>query len=112
MVSDWWQTYADVCRQSLTIKRYTSTAANRTSDDYAVRGNARQYSAPELIGAIRQGDWHVVVLAEDLVSLDFPLPVLGSDRVVVDDREMAIIMPKSRKDFDGNLVAYELQCRG
>lgn len=112
MTSDWWITYKDLCQQSITLKRYTGNDVSRTSSQYSVMGNARQYSAPELVGAIRQGDYHVIVLAEDLIAQDFPLPIVGTDRVLVDDKELAVIMPKQRKDFAGILVAYELQCRG
>jgi hypothetical protein len=36
-------------------------------------------------GAIRQGDREVIVMAADLAAQGFPLPVLKSDRVVIDE---------------------------
>jgi hypothetical protein len=112
MSSEWWEVYRDLCQQTLVLKRYTTTDPDRVADEYSVRGNARQYLDHELVGAIRQGDYRIVVLAEDLIDLSFPLPIVGTDRIMVGDLELAILIPNQRKDFDGNLVAYELHCRG
>jgi hypothetical protein len=35
-------------------------------------------------GAIRQGDREVLVMAADLAAQGFPLPVLKSDRIIID----------------------------
>jgi len=112
MSSDWWQTYRDLCRQPLTVKRYTGAGVNRPSFETAVRGNARQFSSAELLADIRQGDYQVILLMEDLIAQQFALPVTSADKIVVDGKEISVIVAKLRKDLDGNQVAYECQCRG
>jgi hypothetical protein len=104
--------YARVLQEPIVVRRYTGTGTSRPHFDVEVRGKASQYDADELIGTIQQGDQKVIFLADDLVSRQFALPVISSDKIVVRGKELAIINPGQRKAPDGTLIAYEIQVRG
>jgi hypothetical protein len=82
--------YQRQCLQNISVRRYSGTGVARTKNDYAAHGNAHAYSAKELVVGITQGDIKVVVIANDLVANNLTLPVITSDKVVVDGRECAI----------------------
>jgi hypothetical protein len=54
------------------------------------------YSASK-VGAIRQGDRQILVMADDLAAAGFPLPVLKSDRVIVPGDTINIIAVDANK---------------
>lgn len=104
--------YAAELKETIAVRRFTGTGASRAATDTEARGRAWGYSAKELIGAVQQGDQHVLLLADDLTAGGFELPVTMNDRVVIDGKEFAIMSPGVRKAPDGTLIAYELQVRG
>ncbi len=104
--------YAANLLETVTLRRFTGTGADRPKFDANVRGKAWGYTSQELIGTIQQGDQRVLVLVEDLIGTGFALPVTTADMMVVRGQELAIISPGQRKAPDGTLIAYELQCRG
>lgn len=104
--------YRAVCQHAVIVRRYSGTDAARSATNYAAMGNARLYSAKELIGAITQGDQAVIVLAEDLETAGFTFPLKTSDKVVVSSFERAIVAFGERRALDGTLVAYEITARG
>jgi hypothetical protein len=104
--------YKDFCLQSVSIRRFTGPAASRTSTDYAAFGNAALYTAAELVGSVKQGDYKIIVIAGDLTTAGLTLPVTTSDRAVIDSRELGILAVSQRKAPDGTLIAYELAARG
>jgi hypothetical protein len=103
--------YRAVCRQSVTVRRYSGTP--RAATDYVAMGNARTYSGKELAGGIVQGDQRIILIAADLVAAGLTLPLRSSDKVMPGDRELAIIgAPGERKALEGELIAYEVLGRG
>ena len=98
--------------EPITVRRYSGTGASRTAANSEVKGKAWGYTAAEIVGSIIQGDERVLVIADDLEAAGFSLPVKTSDKVVIGDKEKAIISPGQRKAPDGTLIAYELQVRG
>lgn len=109
-------TYRRTCLQPVAIRRYSGTP--RTPQDYAANGNARLYSAAELVGSVQQGDQRVIVIAADLIESGLALPVTNNDRVVVDGLERRITVVGERKALESDdggksiLIAYELTARG
>lgn len=104
--------YAAELRETIIVRRFTGSGANRPKFDAEVRGKAWGYSAKELIGAIQQGDTRCLVLVGDLIAKGMTLPLTSSDKLVVAGKEIAIISPKPRKAEDGTLVAYDIHARG
>lgn len=103
--------YRRMCKHRVTIRRYVTSGGVRRSANYPVMGNARLYSANELVNGIVQGDWKIIALAEDLDGLGFPHPLTTDDKVVVGGRERAVIVPGTRSALEGDLIAYEIQAR-
>jgi hypothetical protein len=104
--------YREQCKHVVTVRRYSGTGQARTKVDYTAAGYAQAYGTKELLGTIVQGDVKVIAIAADLAANGMTLPVMATDKVVVDGRELAIQIVKSRKSIDGVIVAYEVQARG
>lgn len=95
------------------IRRYTGSGVNRPRFDVNVRGRITGYAPHELVGAVQQGDRKVIVLVEDLIAAQFPLPVTANDKLILLGKEIAIItVDGSTRSVQGVLIAYELQARG
>ncbi len=105
------EAYARELKETIVVRRYTGTGANRPRFDVAARGKARLYAATELVGTISQGDWNVLVLVEDLIAAQLALPITTNDKVIVEGREIAIVAANSRKAPDGTRIAYDCQAR-
>jgi hypothetical protein len=104
--------YRRTLRQTIFIRRFTGSGANRLFFDYKCRGDVRGYEARELVGSIQQGDRRVLALAEDLLAQDFMPPVTASDAVIMEGKQIAIIAPGARRAADGEILAWDLQTRG
>jgi hypothetical protein len=104
--------YRAELKETVVIRRYTGTGANRPKFEAAVSGSSRRYRGTELIGNIVQGDQEILVLVEDLIKKKFALPVTANDKIVIAGKELAIIAANERADLDGTLIAYDLQARG
>jgi hypothetical protein len=115
-VEAWQESYrrmVDEYGELVTLRRYTGTGESRTKFDAEVRARVTDYTKDELVGSIQQGDRKVIVLAEDLITELFPLPLVASDKVVVRGRELAILAPDdSTRRIGTTLIAYELTARG
>lgn len=99
--------------EPITIRRYTGSGPNRAFFDATVRGRVMNYRADEIVGQIQQGDRHVVLLAEDLIAEEFPLPITPSDKCIVRGKELAIISPDDNtRRYAGVLIGYDLTVRG
>src|SRR6478735_7637960 len=77
------------------FERVTGFAPNATTISATVTAKVMKYALDTVTvsetgypaskpGAIRQGDREVIVMAADLAAQGFPLPVLKSDRIVID----------------------------
>lgn len=102
--------YREACQHSIIVRRYSGSP--RIPTDVDVAGNAQLYAAEKLGNGVVQGDTRVIVLVEDIEDSPISLPLTTNDKVVVDGRELAILVPGTRKALDGTLIAYELQVRG
>lgn len=106
--------YAETLDETVILRRYTGQGptASKPRFEVSARGKSWGYTAKELVGAIQQGDRRVLVLIDDLIEKGFSLPVVGSDKVIVDGRELAIINPGLRKAPDGTPIVCDLHTRG
>jgi hypothetical protein len=102
-----------VAGETVLIRRYTGTGANRPRFDAEVRARVTEYEPKELVGGIEQGDRKVVLLAEDLERAQFATPLRKGDKAVVRGKELNIEAPDNNtRRVQGELIAYELQVRG
>jgi hypothetical protein len=108
-------TYADALGEfsTVTVRRYYGTGSPRPKYEANCRAKEGVYRAEQIVGPVLQGDWPVIVLAEDLETGDVSLPLLTTDKLVVRGKEVAIagIDDKNRR-IGSTLCAYELQVRG
>lgn len=99
--------------EKVLIRRYFGIGNNRTKFEVEAQARIVGYKDVELTGTIIQGDQRVILLQEDLINSQFPLPLVKNDKVVVRGKERNIEYPDgdSRK-INGELIAWELQTRG
>lgn len=80
---------------------------------YPARARIKGYQPNELVGGITQGDRNVLLLAEDLETNGFPLPLQKNDRIVVRGKALNIVkVDDSTHRNAGVLNAYDLQVTG
>ncbi|MEP9389656.1 hypothetical protein [Mesorhizobium sp. KR9-304] len=103
----------DVAGEAIVIRRYTGTGQGRPFFDASVRARVVDYEPHEIIGAIKQGDRKLIVLAEDMIAAQIPLDLHNGDKAVVRGKELNIeAADDSTRRMQGVLIAYELQVRG
>jgi hypothetical protein len=103
----------DEVGESVLIRRYTGTGANRPKFDAEVRARVMEFKPAELVGTIQQGDRKLIVLADDLATAQMPLPLRKGDKAVVSGKELNIEgVDDNTRRIAGVLVAIELQVRG
>jgi hypothetical protein len=69
----------------------------------------------ELVGGIKQGDRHLIVLAEDVETSGFPVPFKtgGLDKVIVRGKALNIsVVDDSTRRIAGTLIAYDITATG
>lgn len=101
--------------ETVTIRRFTGTGTARPWFDADVQACVVDYQPSELVGTIAQGDRRLIVLHEDLVDAQFPLPIgVGPNwKVVVRGKELQIkSVDENTRRIAGALVAYEIQAGG
>lgn len=106
---------AALCRtgETVVIKRYSGTGAERVSVTVSVKARILAYKPAELVGTIKQGDQRVIALAEDFCGGAVDLPLRTGDKVVVRGRELNIeAVDDNTRRIAGALIAYDLQVRG
>lgn len=102
----------DEAGETVLVRRYTGTGQNRPYFEAAVKARVIGFKPQELIGGLRQGDQRLILLNEDLLNAQFPTPLLDTDKVVVNGREITIQAPdKSTRRVAGELIAYDLIAR-
>lgn len=104
--------YQNDLQETLTVRRYTGTGSARAVENASVKGRQRRKGAAELAGQIKQHDYFVVIYADDMTAGGVDLPLLLSDKIVVDSVELGIRHIIPRTSPTGTLIAYELECRG
>jgi hypothetical protein len=104
--------YQRALDDTVIVRRYSGTGPTRPSVDYEARARVTGYQPNELVGGIVQGDRRAIVYADDLTEAGLA-SILLTDKLVVRDRELAIrAVDDSTRRVDGELIAYELSCRG
>lgn len=109
------QLYARSLGQCLTvtIRRYHGSGSPRPKFERDCRGKEDAYQPSEIVGPILQGDWKIILLAEDIESGDVSLPLLSTDKAVVRGKELTIAgIDDKKRRIGSTLCAYELQVRG
>jgi hypothetical protein len=100
----------------VTIRRYSGTGGSRTSVDYGpVSARVLKADPAVLEGAIQQARQTLILMAQDLVDLDVPLPppLRNSDVAVIRGREFKLLkVDDNTRRVAGTLVAYELEVEG
>jgi len=95
------------------IRRYYGTGTSRPFFEAKVQARVSAYDATELVGTVVQGDRKIIVLSGDLEEAQFPLPILVSDKCIVEGKELAILSPdRFTRRLAGEVIAIEIQCRG
>lgn len=109
-------TYRRMLYQSgepVTIRRYTGTGSSRPKFEAQVQARVTEYAPNELVGLVQQGDRKLIILADDLVSAQFSLPLRKGDKAVVRGKELNIESPDDNtRRIGGVLIAYDLRVRG
>ena len=106
--------YRRKLKDTVVIRRYANVAGpHRPWFDAEVRARVMGFAPDELVGGIVQGDRRLIVLAEDLIARQFPLPLRKGDKAIIRGRECNIEAPDDNtRRVQGVLIAYELQVRG
>ncbi|SDC06653.1 hypothetical protein SAMN05216337_1001169 [Bradyrhizobium brasilense] len=97
----------------VTVRRYYGSGSPRSKHERDCLGKEASYQPSEIVGSILQGDWMIILLAEDLEAGAVTLPLLPTDKVVVRGKELTIAgIDDKKRRISGVLCAYELQVRG
>jgi len=103
----------DTAGQWIAIRRYTGAGEDRPWFEAPARARIVGYDPDELVGNIQQGDRRVILLYEDMIAAQFPVPPRRGDKAVVGGRELNVeSVDDEKRRFMGELMAYELQVRG
>lgn len=97
--------------ETISIRRYTGTGANRPKFDWDVAARIVDFKADELVGSIVQGDRKLIVLHEDLVDAGFPFPVKTgpNEKAVVRGKELQIkSIDDNTRRLEGVCIAYDV----
>lgn len=99
--------------ETVALRRYSGSGPDRPWFDAEARAVVSGYRPEELAEGIVQGDQKLIVLAEDLVAAQFPLPLLKGDKAIVRGRMLNIeAADGNTRRVAGVLIAWELQVRG
>lgn len=95
------------------VRRYSGSGPHRPHFDALCLAHVAGYQPAELAGDIQQGDRRVIVLVEDLLARQFPMPVTVNDKIVIRGRECTIrMLDDSTRRLGTMLIAYEARVRG
>lgn len=102
-----------IAGEIIKVRRYTDVGTNRPFIEFSARARVQDYQAAELVGGITQGDRRVIMLAEDLATAGFPLPLTRTDKLIVRGKELAIhALDDSTRRINGELIAYDITAKG
>lgn len=97
--------------EPLTLRRYTGAGPNRPWFDATAAGREVDYDEREVVGTIMASDRKIILLVEDLIAQQFPIPPRKGDKVLVGDRVLNVEAAPTRK-IGIVPIAYEIQARG
>lgn len=96
--------------RDIIIRRWSGPADARVKTEITTRARVMGYAPEKVVGAVQLGDRKVIALADSLSSL---LPLLDSDKVVIDGAEFGIrFIDDQTRRIAGVLVALEIQITG
>lgn len=105
--------YRDDLKETIYIRRYTGSGANRPFFDTQTRADISGYKPEEMVGTIQQGDRKAIIFAPDLVDREFAFPISINDKLISRGREFSILSADhSTIREDDVLVAVIAQIRG
>ena len=98
--------------EEIVIRRYSGTGADRPYFDGKVMARVIEFAPEQLVNGIVIGDQKLIVLHQDLVDQQFPLPIAATAnwKAVVrggPERAIKVVDDNSRR-HQGVLIAYEL----
>lgn len=94
------------------VRRFTGAGQNRPRFDYEARARVMGFDPRDLVGNIIEGDRKVILLAEDLIAAQCPLPLVVGDnlKAVVRGKEVSIkAVDDNTRRVAGVLIAIELR---
>nr|WP_165445522.1 hypothetical protein [Bradyrhizobium uaiense] len=103
------------------VRRYAGIGpARAVTKEAAVLAKVKGYQPAELVGEIRQGDRHVILLNDPSapvpagkVALSDMLPLTDRDFLVIAGAEASIKgVDDATRRMQGQVIAFELQVRG
>jgi len=96
--------------RDIIIRRWTGPTGARVATDVTTRARVMGYAPEKVVGAVQVGDRKVIALADSLSSL---LPLLDSDKVLIDGTEFGIrFIDDQTRRIAGVLIALEIQIAG
>ncbi|NEU95049.1 hypothetical protein [Bradyrhizobium uaiense] len=107
--------------ETVLVRRYAGIGpARAVTKEAAVLAKVKGYQPAELVGEIRQGDRHVILLNDPSapvpagkVALSDMLPLTDRDFLVIAGAEASIKgVDDATRRMQGQVIAFELQVRG
>lgn len=100
--------------EAVLIRRFQGTGRAPGHFDHGpVMARPKGYAPEQLVGAVKQGDVWLIVLAEDIEATGIALPITREDRIVLRGRELAIEeIDGNTRSVQGVVIAWELRVRG
>ncbi|UGY03147.1 hypothetical protein [Bradyrhizobium quebecense] len=107
--------------ETVLVRRYTGVGPVRAvAKEAAVPAKVKGYDPAEIVGEIRQGDRHVILLNDPAapvpagkVALSTMLPLTDRDFLVIAGAEVSIKgVDDATRRIQGQVIAFELQVRG
>lgn len=96
--------------ETVLVRRYSGTGPSRTSVDTAAQARVTGYAPKDLVGAIVQGDRHVIMLVDTLAAV---LPLRTTDHLVIRGTETSIkAVDDNTRRIAGVLIALDIQAAG
>jgi hypothetical protein len=96
--------------EQITLRR----GAPPSNTDYSVHGWVTTYDPEDVVGSIQQGRRKAILLAEDVETSGFPLPILPKqDRLIWAGKTLVVsAVDDASRRVQGVLIAYELELSG
>ncbi|UGY23101.1 MULTISPECIES: hypothetical protein [Bradyrhizobium] len=107
--------------ETVLVRRYAGVGpARAVAKEAAVLAKVKGYQPAEIVGEIRQGDRHVILLNDPSapvpagkVALSTMLPLTDRDFLVIAGAEVSIMgVDDATRRIQGQIIAFELQVRG
>ncbi|WP_029085275.1 hypothetical protein [Bradyrhizobium sp. th.b2] len=107
--------------ETVLVRRYAGVGpARAVAKEAAVLAKVKGYQPAEIVGEIRQGDRHVILLndpsaavPDGKVALSTMLPLTDRDFLVIAGAEVSIKgVDDATRRVQGQIIAFEIQVRG